>query len=202
MQRLPLPGRFRLALAAAVLAVAHPVAAQPAASTIQLAEGEEFYALVEIPAGSMIKYEVDPASGRLIVDRFQSMPVAYPANYGYVPDSLAGDGDALDILVYTREPIVPGAYIRVRAIGILRMIDGGEEDDKLIAVPADRVDPTYAAVRDIADLPAIERERLEAFFRVYKDLPAGRKKVELRGIEGAHAANQAAKHALGRKARP
>lgn len=186
----------------AVLALATPVTAQPVAhdlpGIVQPAGGEEFYALVEIPTGSIAKYELDPASGRLIVDRFQSMPVAYPANYGFVPNSLAGDGDPLDVLVYTREPVIPGALIRVRAVGILRMIDGGAEDDKLIAVPADAVDPTYAHIRDIADLPSIERERLEAFFRVYKDLPAGRKRVELRGTEGSEAARLAVTNALAR----
>src|SRR5690606_36927997 len=119
-----------------------------------------------------------------------SMPVVYPANYGSIPSSLGGDGDPLDALVFTREPIVPGALIKVRAIGVLHMIDGGEEDDKIIAVPASDIDPTYDEIRSIDDLPAIERERVEAFFRVYKQLPEGRKVVELNGYSGVNEAQQ------------
>lgn len=135
---------------------------------------------VEIPAGSFTKYEIDEA-GRIFVDRFLSMPMAYPANYGSMPGTLAGDGDPLDALVLTRAPLHPGVYIRFRAIGVLRMVDGGEADEKIVGVPADDVDPTYAAIRTVDDLPAIERDRIEAFFRVYKDLPAGGKRVELHG---------------------
>ena len=143
---------------------------------------DEVYALVEIPAGSTTKYEMDPRTGHLLVDRFQSMPVVYPANYGTLPSTLAGDNDPLDVLVYTREPVVPGALILVRPIGILKMLDGGEQDDKLVAVPADAVDPTYAAIRNIGDLPEIELQRLKAFFTVYKQLPAGRKQIKLQGV--------------------
>ncbi|MDA1307942.1 MAG: inorganic diphosphatase [Acidobacteria bacterium] len=153
-------------------------------------------AVIEIPAGSFTKYEIDKTTGYLVVDRFQSMPVAYPANYGTIPSSLAGDGDPLDVLVLTREPIVPGAFIRVRLIGVLRMIDGGAEDDKVIAVPIADVDPHYDAVRTITDLPESERQRIEAFFRVYKDLPVGRKQVELRGFVGADAATASVRAAI------
>ena len=156
----------------------------------------EVYALVEIPAGSTTKYELDAATGHLLVDRFQSMPVVYPANYGTLPSTLAGDNDPLDVLVYTREPVVPGALILVRPIGILKMLDGGEQDDKLVAVPADAVDPTYAGVRDIGDLAAIELQRLQAFFTVYKQLPAGRKQIELQGVGDRAAALEVARAAL------
>ncbi|HRO28596.1 MAG TPA: inorganic diphosphatase, partial [Luteimonas sp.] len=119
------------------------------------------------------------------VDRFVSMPVVYPANYGSLPRTLAGDGDPLDALVLTREPLHPGTMIRFRPIGVLRMVDGGERDEKIIGVPTDGVDPTYAGIRDLGDLPAIERERIEAFFRVYKDLPEGRNPVALDGFGDA-----------------
>jgi inorganic pyrophosphatase len=149
---------------------------------------DEVMAVIEIAQGSFTKYEIDPDSGLVAVDRFQSMPVVYPANYGVITSSLAGDGDNLDVLVLSREPIVPGALIKIRPVGLLRMIDGGEEDDKVIAVPASAVDPTYDAVLTIADLPAIEIQRIEAFFRVYKQLPQGRKVVELNGfVEAAEA---------------
>lgn len=148
----------------------------------------EVWAQVEIPAGAITKYEIDPDAGKLIVDRFQTMPVVYPANYGQLPATQAADGDALDVLVLSREPIMPGAYIRVRPIGVLKMRDGGEDDDKIIAVPADDVDPDFRQIREMDDLPTAQRDRIEAFFRVYKQLPAGRKKVELDGFRSRAAA--------------
>jgi len=162
----------------------------------QPADTSEFYAVIEIPAGSFTKYEIDAETGHLIVDRYQVMPVAYPANYGSIPSSRGEDGDPLDVLVITREPIVPGALIRVRAIGVLRMIDGGEPDDKIIAVPTSDVDPQYDAVRSIEDLPAAEVDRIEAFFRVYKDLPEGRKVVELNGFGNSDVAARAVTRAI------
>jgi inorganic pyrophosphatase len=162
--------------------ILHPFQAAQAARA-----PDEAMMAVEIPSGSSIKYEIG-ADGLVYVDRFQSMPVVYPGNYGSLPRTLAGDGDPLDAVVLTREPLHPGVLIRFRPIGYLRMIDGGEADEKIIGVPADDVDPTYIDVRDIDDLPAIERARVEAFFRVYKDLPAGRKVVDLDGFaDAAHA---------------
>jgi inorganic pyrophosphatase len=81
------------------------------------------------------------------------MPVAYPANYGSLTQSLAGDGDPLDVVFYTRAPMAPGTLIKLRAIGVLKMIDGGEKDDKIIAVPASKIDPTYDDIKNISDLP-------------------------------------------------
>ncbi len=122
------------------------------------------------------------------------MPVIYPANYGSITSTLAGDGDPLDALIYTREPIIPGAIIKVRPIGVLKMIDGGDQDDKIVAVPTTDIDPTYDNIKEITDLPKIEQQRLEAFFRVYKQLPEGRKVVELGGFDSAEAAqNEVAK---------
>ena len=141
---------------------------------------EEVLLAVEIPAGSSTKYEIND-EGLVFVDRFQSMPVAYPANYGSMPRTLAGDGDPLDALVLTREPLHPGVLVMFRPIGVLRMLDDGEHDEKIIGVPTDQVDPTYAGIRDVTDLPAIERQRIEAFFRVYKDLPEGGNAVRLAG---------------------
>lgn len=149
---------------------------------------QEFFTAIEIPAGSITKYEIDADTGHVFVDRYQSMPVVYPANYGSITSSLGGDGDPLDALVYSREPIVPGALIRVRAIGVMKMIDGGEVDDKIVAVPASSIDPTYDGIKDISDLPEIEQQRLQAFFRVYKQLPDASKVVELDGFRDAAAA--------------
>lgn len=160
---------------AATNAVLHPfLAAQPREAP------EEVNLAVEIPAGSFTKYEIKE-DGLVHVDRFQSMPVAYPANYGSMPRTLAGDNDPLDALVLTREPLHPGVIVRFRPIGFLKMVDGGEHDEKVIGVPTDKLDPTYANIRDLQDLPLIERQRIEAFFRVYKDLPEGRNPVQLNG---------------------
>ncbi|RXR08461.1 inorganic diphosphatase [Pseudoxanthomonas composti] len=179
--------RLRFAFCAALALVAAPAwsgpsdfirnplhAAQPKAAP------EEAVVLVEIPAGSFTKYETGE-DGLIFVDRFLSMPVAYPANYGSMPSTLAGDHDPLDALVLTREPLHPGVLIGFRPIGVLRMRDKGQQDEKIIGVPTDRIDPSYAGIRDLADLPQAERARLEAFFRVYKDLPQGRNTVELAG---------------------
>ena len=136
--------------------------------------------VVEIPAGGFTKYEMGE-EGLLHVDRFIAMPMAYPANYGSMPRTLAGDGDPLDALVLTRAPLHPGSVIRFRPLGVLRMVDGGEADEKIIGVPVDEVDATYAGMRELKDLSAHEVERIEAFFRVYKQLPRGGKTVQLDG---------------------
>ncbi|MHA3025502.1 inorganic diphosphatase [Chromohalobacter israelensis] len=145
---------------------------------------DSFHVVNEIPAGSFTKYEINAENGQLIVDRYVSMPVRYPANYGSITSSAGGDGDPLDALVLTRDSIYPGAVIEVRPIGVLRMVDDGEADDKIIAVPTDAVDPSYADVEGIEDLPAMQTERLNAFFRVYKDLPEGGD-IELNGFGDA-----------------
>ena len=155
--------------------VGHPfLATQPAQAPA------EVLLAVEIPAGSSIKYEIGD-DGLVFVDRVLSMPVAYPANFGSMPRTLAGDGDPLDALVLTRQPLHPGVLVRFRPVAVLRMTDKGEQDEKIIGVPVDQVDPTYAGIRDVTDLPAIERQRIEAFFRVYKDLPEGGDAVRLAG---------------------
>jgi inorganic pyrophosphatase len=157
---------------------------------------DEFFAVTEIPAGGMIKYETDAKTGFIFADRFQSMPVAYPANYGSLTQSLAGDGDPLDVIFYTRAPLQPGTLIKLRPIGVLKMIDGGEKDDKIVAVPTSKIDPTYDDIKEMTDLPKVEQERLQAFFRVYKQLPDGRKKVELDGFEDAAKAKAEIKQAF------
>ncbi len=144
--------------------------------------------VIEIPAGSFTKYELDAKTGHIFVDRFQSMPVVYPTNYGSIPSTVGPDGDPLDALVITRQPVYPGALIRVRPIGIMKMIDAGDIDDKIVAVPISKLDPTYDEIKTIDDLPAIERSRIEQFFAVYKKLPDGRKVVEMKGFDGVKAA--------------
>jgi len=157
---------------------------------------DEFYAVTEIPAGGTIKYETDAKTGFIVADRFQSMPVAYPANYGSLTQSLGGDNDPLDVIFYTRAPLQPGTLIKLRAIGVLKMIDGGEVDDKIVAVPTSKIDPTWDDIKSMSDLPKMEQARLEAFFRVYKQLPEGHKKVELNGFESADVAKSEIKKAF------
>lgn len=191
---LALAGGLVLTAGASIAAetVLHPfLAAQPKQAP------DEVHLAVEIPAGSITKYEIKE-DGLVHVDRFQSMPVAYPANYGSMPRTLAGDNDPLDALVLTREPLHPGVIVRFRPIGYLKMVDDGEQDEKVVGVPTDKVDPTYAGIRDLSDLPAIERQRIEAFFRVYKDLPEGRNPVQLSGWGDAAAAKQLIRQSMQR----
>jgi len=141
---------------------------QPAAAP------DEILVVVEIPAGSAVKYEIDKVTGRVFVDRFQSMPVAAPANYGSVPSSLAPDGDPVDAVVLSRSPLHPGVWIRARPVGVIRTVDGEHPDDKILAVPVSAVDPTYDGIVGVEGIPAMERERIAAYFRVYKQLPGGR----------------------------
>lgn len=178
------------AAASATQSITHPFRAAQADDAPQ-----NVHMAVEIPAGSFTKYEINE-EGLVFVDRFQSMPVVYPANYGSLPRTLAGDNDPLDGLVLTREPLHPGVLIKFRPIGYLKMIDGGEADEKIIGVPSSDIDPSYDKIQDIGDLPAIELQRIDAFFRVYKQLPEGRKKVELNGYGNAAEARQLIQQAL------
>lgn len=133
----------------------------------------ELWAVIETPMGSAVKYEIDKATGHVFVDRFQSMPVAAPENYGSFPRTLAPDGDPLDAVVLSRHSVHPGAFVRVRPVGVIRTLDGDDKDDKILVVPVSQVDPTYDEVRDVNDIPAAERARIAAYFRVYKQLPSG-----------------------------
>jgi inorganic pyrophosphatase len=128
---------------------------------------------VEIPAFSSIKYEIDKKTGHMIVDRFLKTALCYPCNYGYIPETLAGDGDELDGLIITPSPIAPGMYIACRPIGTLGMIDEKGEDTKVLAVPVDTVTTRYQMIQTIEDLERFDPEILKAlrhFFEHYKDL--------------------------------
>ena len=131
--------------------------------------------VIEIPQGSAVKYEIDKESGAMFVDRFLFTPMAYPAAYGFIPGTLADDGDATDALVLTPgAPIVPGSVIRARPIGMLKMEDESGIDEKIVCVPHDKVHPQFSAVNAIEDLPAITRQAIEHFFTRYKDLEPGK----------------------------
>lgn len=147
---------------------------------------EEFTAFIEISKGSKMKYEVDEETGLIAVDRILSTSTAYPWNYGLLPRTLALDGDPLDVLVISSEPIIPGALAKCRPIGVMRMVDSGDQDDKILAVMPK--DPTYKEYTDIAQLPKHIGEEIQHFFSVYKALEG--KKTEVGKIEGPEAAKK------------
>src|SRR5882757_6100832 len=131
----------------------------------------EVNAIIEVPiGGEPIKYELDKAAGVLVVDRFLYTPMRYPGNYGFVPHTLSDDGDPIDVLVANTRPIMPGALINVRPVGVLKMEDDGGGDEKIIAVPTSRITQRYVKVKSFQDLPEITREQIEHFFVHYKDL--------------------------------
>jgi inorganic pyrophosphatase len=139
--------------------------------------------------GEPVKYEMDKAAGTLVVDRFLYTPMRYPGNYGFVPHTLSEDGDPIDVLVANTRPIVPGAVMNVRPIGVLLMEDDAGGDEKIIAVPSVRITQRYVGVSSYRDLPQITREQIEHFFLHYKDLEPG-KWARLKGwggLDEAHA---------------
>jgi len=137
--------------------------------------------VIEIPANAdPIKYEVDKDSGAIFVDRFMGTSMRYPVNYGYVPQTLGGDGDPVDMLVVAPFPLLPGVVVRVRPVGCLNMEDDGGEDTKLIGVPVDKLTPLYKNVKSKDDLPPLLIQQIEHFFAHYKDLEPG-KWVKLKG---------------------
>ncbi|MBX9861960.1 MAG: inorganic diphosphatase [Hyphomicrobium sp.] len=131
--------------------------------------------IIEVPVGGEpIKYEMDKASGTLIVDRFLYTPMRYPGNYGFVPHTLSNDGDPIDVLVCNTRTIVPGAVINCRPVGVLVMEDEGGGDEKIIAVPSSKVSQRYERVQNYSDMPAISLQQIEHFFSHYKDLEPGK----------------------------
>jgi len=128
----------------------------------------EFDVTIEIPKGERNKYEVDHKTGRIKLDRTLFTATQYPADYGFIDDTLGGDGDPLDVLVLVQEPTFPGCLIRARAIGMFNMTDEKGPDEKVIAVPAD--DPRHEHLRDIHHLNEFHKLEIEHFFQVYKDL--------------------------------
>ncbi len=146
--------------------------------------------IIEVPiGGEPIKYEMDKASGILMVDRFLYTPMRYPGNYGFIPHTLSEDGDPCDVLVANTRPIIPGAMINVRPIGVLKMEDDGGGDEKIIAVPSDKLTQRYANVKNYTDLPEITWRQIEHFFTHYKDLEPG-KWVKLKGWGNADQAKR------------
>jgi inorganic pyrophosphatase len=162
---------------------------------------EDVNVIVEVPiGGEPIKYEMDKAAGTLVVDRFLHTPMRYPGNYGFVPHTLSEDGDPIDVLVANTRPIVPGAVINVRPIGVLKMEDDAGGDEKLLAVPMPRLTKRYAHVHNYTDLPKITLDQVQHFFTHYKDLEPG-KWVRLLGWGDADEARQLIRAAIDRASR-
>lgn len=144
-------------------------------------------AVIEIPYGSNIKYELDKESGAIMVDRVMYSAMFYPANYGFIPNTLADDGDPIDVLVLNEYPIQAGAVIPCRLIGVLLMEDESGMDEKLLAVPLSKIDPRYDSIKSLDDLPKASLDKIKNFFETYKMLEPNKwvKVKEFAGIEKA-----------------
>ncbi len=149
----------------------------------------EFNVVIEIAAyGPPVKYEVDKNSGLLMVDRFMNVSMEYPANYGYVPHTLYDDGDPVDVLVLTPQPIIAGCVIKCRAVAVLDTEDEKGKDAKILAVPTDKVSTNYYAdIKDLADVSKRKQDEIRHFYEHYKDLEEG-KWVKISGWRDAAAA--------------
>ena len=154
----------------------------------------EFTAVVEIPMGSSVKYELDKKTGMLRLDRILYSAVYYPASYGFIPQTLAEDDDPLDVLVLCQEAVAPLTLVRARAIGLMTMIDSGKKDHKVLAVAMD--DPEYDGFREAEELPPHRLTMLRRFFQDYKQLEG--KAVEVDQLQAAKAALPVIEDALSR----
>ncbi|HQN46175.1 MAG TPA: inorganic diphosphatase [Rugosibacter sp.] len=151
---------------------------------------DDFNVVIEISMHSEpIKYEVDKESGAIFVDRFMSTAMHYPCNYGYIPHTISGDGDPVDVLVVSQFALPPGVVVRCRPIGMLKMIDEAGEDAKLLAVPVDKLTKLYSHVKTLDDLPPSLLQQVSHFFEHYKDLEPG-KFVKVEGWGDLAAAQQ------------
>ncbi len=158
---------------------------------------EDIFVVIEIPAGSSVKYELDKESGAIFVDRFLYTAMYYPFNYGFVPKTLAEDGDPIDVLVVSNQPVAPGSVIRARPIGVLIMEDESGRDEKIVAVPVSKLDPSFEKINSIEDLPEALLNKIKHFFEHYKELEPG-KWVKITGWEGAEKAKELISKAIER----
>ena len=135
----------------------------------------EVNVIVEVPVGGEpIKYEIDKATGALMVDRFLYTAMRYPGNYGFIPHTLSEDGDPCDVVIANQRGLLPGSVIAVRPVGVLKMQDEAGGDEKIIAVPAPRLSRRYESVHEYTDLPEITLQQIQHFFEHYKDLEPGK----------------------------
>jgi inorganic pyrophosphatase len=136
---------------------------------------DEVNVIIEIPMGGHpVKYEIDKVSGAMFVDRFLHTSMIYPSNYGFIPHTLSADGDPVDAIVVCQMPVVPGAVIRSRPVGVLLMEDEAGMDEKVLMVPVDKLHPFYSRIENYKDIPTILCEQIAHFFQHYKDLEKGK----------------------------
>jgi len=135
---------------------------------------DDINVVVEIPANSSIKYEIDEKTGALTVDRFLHTASVYPFNYGFIPSTKADDGDPIDVIVLSSMPVAPGVVISCIPVGMLQMEDEAGNDEKLIAVPPAKIDPQYGNIQDISDVPDYSKNKIKHFFETYKTLEPGK----------------------------
>jgi len=160
---------------------------------------EDVNVIIEVEiGGEPIKYEMDKEAGTLYVDRFLHTAMRYPGNYGFVPHTLSEDGDPIDVLVANTRPIVPGAVINVRPVGVLRMVDNAGGDEKIVAVPSPKLTKRYIDVHNYTDLPDISIAQIQHFCEHYKDLEEG-KWVKLDGWGDADEARRLIVEAIERE---
>lgn len=155
----------------------------------------EINVLVEIPKDSGIKYELDKDSGVVFVDRFLHTAMRFPTNYGFVPNTIADDGDPLDVMVLSEYAVAPGTVIPSVVIGMLEMEDEAGIDTKILAVPTIKIDPLFGAMQDITDVPEATKNKLKHFYENYKSLEPG-KWVKLKEWKGKEVALEALQKAL------
>ena len=153
---------------------------------------EEFQVIIEIPEGSKVKYELDKETGMLFVDRVLYSSVVYPANYGFIPQTLGDDNDPLDMVVLMQEPVQPLSVLRVKPIGMMPMVDDGENDEKIICVHLE--DPAYYGYEHYDQLPEHITQEMQRFFEDYKKLE--NKEVNVGDISGPQEAMEAVQHAM------
>lgn len=156
---------------------------------------EEVNVLIEIPQGSSVKYEIDKDSGALFIDRFLYTSMSYPFNYGYVPQTIDGDGDGIDVLVLSSQVVQAGTVLPARPIGMLEMEDEEGMDTKVIAVPTKKIDPFFANIEDVSDLADAYKNKIKHFFDSYKQLEPG-KWVKTKDFLGKDAAIEAIKKSM------
>lgn len=143
---------------------------------------DEMNVIIEIPKGSSNKYEIDKETGMIALDRANYSSAPYPADYGFVPQTLWDDGDALDVIVLTTFPILPGILVKARPVAVMEMIDGGESDFKVVAVPVD--DKRWDDVHDLEDVNKHTLKELQHFFETYKALKGKNNEVAVHGFKG------------------
>ena len=148
---------------------------------------DEMHVIIEIPKGSKNKYEIDKETGIIALDRVMHSAQDYPFDYGFVPQTLWDDGDALDVVLLTTHPLAPGILVRARPVGIMHMIDGGEADEKIIAVPKD--DPRFADTKELTDVNPHTLKEIAHFFATYKQIQ--KKEVSVGDFEGRESAEAA-----------